>query len=77
MVGAYAASHSVAYEETQSKRVSDFRDFVCILFPKTILFDFYFPPHAVSDVWLTINVCGQDHRGPVYGFLVFYLEVVI
>ena len=32
---------SVANEETQSNRVSDFRDFVCSLFPKAILFDFY------------------------------------
>ena len=30
-----------AYEETQSNRVSDFRDFVCSLLPKAILFDFY------------------------------------
>ena len=29
------------YEETQSNRVSDFRDFVYSLFPKAILFDFY------------------------------------
>ena len=35
---------SVAYEKTQSNRVSDFRDFVCSLFPKVILFDFYLPP---------------------------------
>ena len=34
------ANHSVAYEETQSNRVSEFRDFVCSLFPKTILFTF-------------------------------------
>ena len=33
--------YSVAYEGTQSNRVSDFRDFVCSLFPKAILFDFY------------------------------------
>ena len=31
-----------SYEETQSNRVSDFRDFVCSLFPKAVLFDFYF-----------------------------------
>ena len=42
--GAYAASQtSVAYEETQSNRVSDFRDFVCSLFPKAVFFDLYFP----------------------------------
>ena len=35
------ANYSVAYEETQSNRVSDFRDFVCSLFPKAILLDFY------------------------------------
>ena len=28
------ANYSVAYEETQSNQVSDFRDFVCSLFPK-------------------------------------------
>ena len=36
------ANYSVAHEETQSNRVSDFRDFVCSLFPKAILFGFYF-----------------------------------
>ena len=35
------ANYSVAYEETQSNRISDFRDFVCSLFPKAIMFDFY------------------------------------
>ena len=44
------ANLSAAYEETQSNTVSDFRDFVCFLFPKAILFYFYlihltvFPP---------------------------------
>ena len=33
------ANYSVAYEETN--RVSDFRDFVCSLFQKAILLDFY------------------------------------
>ena len=36
------ANNGVAYEETQSNRVSDFRDFECSLLPKAILFDFYF-----------------------------------
>ena len=35
------AKYSVAYEGTQSNRASDFRDFVCSLFPKAILFDLY------------------------------------
>ena len=35
------ANFSVAYEETQSNQVSDFCDFMCSLFPKTILFYFY------------------------------------
>ena len=34
------ANYSVVYEETQSNRASDFRDFVCSLFPKAILFYF-------------------------------------
>ena len=34
-------NYNVAYEETQSNRVSDFRDFVCSLFPKAIHFGFY------------------------------------
>ena len=38
--GSYA-NYSVAYKETQSNRISDFRDFVCSLFPKAILFNFY------------------------------------
>ena len=29
------------YDENQSNRASDFRDFVCSLFLKVILFDFY------------------------------------
>ena len=38
----YVASQtSVAYEKTQSNRVSDFRDFVSSLFPNAILFYFY------------------------------------
>ena len=36
------ANYTVAYEVTQSNRVSDFRDFVCSMFPKAILYDFYF-----------------------------------
>ena len=32
------ANYSVAYEETQLNRVSDFRDFVFSMFPKAILF---------------------------------------
>ena len=36
------ANYSVAYEETPSNRDSDFRDFVCSLFPMANLFDFYF-----------------------------------
>ena len=36
------ANYSVAYEETQSNQVSEFRDFVCSLFHKAILFDFLF-----------------------------------
>ena len=35
------ANYSVAYEETYSNQVSDFRDFVCSLFSKAILFYFY------------------------------------
>ena len=36
------ANYSVAYDETQSNRVFDFRYFVCSLFPKAILYNFYF-----------------------------------
>ena len=32
------ANYNVAYEETQSNQVSDFRDFVRSMFRKTILF---------------------------------------
>ena len=35
------ANYSFEYEETQSNRVSDFRNFVCSLFLKAILLDFY------------------------------------
>ena len=35
------ANYIVVYEETQSNRASDFGDFVCSLFPKSILFYFY------------------------------------
>ena len=41
--GVYSlANYSVAYEETQSNRVSDFHDVVRSLFPKAFLFDFCF-----------------------------------
>ena len=40
------SNYSVSYEETQSNRVSDFRDFVCSLFPKAILFWLLF-----STIW--------------------------
>ena len=39
--GVYSlANYSVAYDETQSNRVSDLRDCVCSLFPKAIIFTF-------------------------------------
>ena len=41
---------SVAYEETQSNKVSNFCDFVCSSFQKAIVFDFYYicSHHLVS-----------------------------
>ena len=45
------ANYSVAYEETQSNRVSEFRDIVCSLFPRTILFYSYFYP-SIKDITL-------------------------
>ena len=36
------ANYSVAYEETRSNRVPYIRDFLCSLFPKAVLFYFYF-----------------------------------
>ena len=35
-------NYGVTYENTKSSRASDYRDFVCSLFPKAVLFDFYF-----------------------------------
>ena len=55
-------NYSVAYEETQSNRVSDFRDFVCSMFPKVILF------------FTFISVCCRPslyHRGIVRLLLVY------
>ena len=49
------ANNSVAYEETQSNRVSDFRDFVCSSFPKTILFYFYFTPDGHIIWWASAH----------------------
>ena len=37
--------------ETQSNRVSDFRDFVSSLFPKATLFDFYFKEIEYISKW--------------------------
>ena len=49
-------NYSVAYEEIQSNRVSDFRDFVCSFFPKAILFTFITQcgQHSISTdlVWV-------------------------
>ena len=50
--GAYAASQTTVLhmKRTQSNRVSDFHDFVCSLFPKTILFDSYLKRTLASSV---------------------------
>ena len=45
------ANYSVAYEEIQSNGVSYLIDFVCPLFPKAILFDFYFIILTVLRRW--------------------------
>ena len=45
------ANYSDAYEETQSNRLSDFRDFVCSLFPKAILFYFYLTWRGYVYIW--------------------------
>ena len=45
------ANYSVAYEETQSNRVTDFRDFVCSLFPKAIFFYFYSHRTGIVIYW--------------------------
>ena len=44
------ANYSVAYEETRSNRVSDFRNFVCSLLPKNNLF------LTFSTIFLTLKV---------------------
>ena len=45
------ANCSAACEETQSNRVFDFRDCVYSLFPKAILFDFYFTLLTILRRW--------------------------
>ena len=58
--GAYAASQtSVAYEETQSNRVSDF---VWSLFPKVIHFDFYDSPLDLVEFNLYHSLSGFSRR---------------
>ena len=52
------ANYTIAYEETQSNRVSDFRDFVCSLFPKAILFDFYFTCFSSDFIQICIKMHG-------------------
>ena len=52
-------NYSVAYEETQSNQVSDFRDFVWSLFPKAILFDFFFSSSVAGVV-----PCGGRRKSP-------------
>ena len=52
----FFANYSVTYEETQSNRVSDFRENVCSLLPKAILFYFYsLPPLVSKSDWLKHN----------------------
>ena len=46
-----------AYEETPSNRVSDFRDFVCALFPQAILFEFCF-----LSIYITPDKRGYSHN---------------
>ena len=64
------ANYSVACEETQSNRVSDFRDFVCSLFPKAILFYFYFKYYLST---LQMVPCVQN---PSYSFLPMVLKLL-
>ena len=55
--GAYAASQTtLLYTKKQSNRFSDFRDFVCSLFPKAILFDVYFTLSWCCAVWRPYKV---------------------
>ena len=55
------ANYSIAYEKTQSNRVSDFRDFVCSMFPKAILFDFYvISPAEMKPIIIPVSLRGLD-----------------
>ena len=49
------ANNTVAYEETQSNRVTDFRNFVYSLFPTVILLDFIILKLTLPDFERTIN----------------------
>ena len=61
-----------AYEETQSNRVSDFRDFLCVLFPKAIFFTF-----TLSAVYYNgCHRCTEHHSVTVYVFYVIEIVVV-
>ena len=50
-------NYSVAYKETQSNRVFDFRNFVRFLFPKAMLFDFYYTVVRSQANILTLIIC--------------------
>ena len=51
------ANYNVAYEETQSNRFSDFRDFVCSLFPKAIFFFYFYIRFQTEQVSEMKNDC--------------------
>ena len=65
------ANYCVAYEQTQSNRVSHFRDFVCSLFPKAILFDFSFRLYAYFSILCVTN----DLQTYIQFFLYNYIHV--
>ena len=53
------ANYSVAYEETQSSRVINVRDFVCSLLPKAVLFCLLFYSNVAGVV-----TCGGSKKSP-------------
>ena len=75
------ANYSVAFQEIQSNRVLDFRDFVCSLFPKAILFGFYFASFfSCKTVSRAVRWLFTQSRWTIYScgvFSLLWLQIAI
>ena len=68
------ANYSIAYEETQS---TDFRGFVCSLFPKAILFDFIMCSLFPKAILFYFIMCSLFPKAILFDFIMSPTMVVV